>query len=163
MNIVNITSDYAVSGPLRQEDFAHLARKGFQTIINFQSEDEPSVVLQPDDARRLATAEGMNYVHIPTPKHELFSPSFVGATREAFKSFEGPVLGSCASGQRAAIAWAGAKSRVAPVHEVMATLSAAGFDFGFLREELRMLAGAGRSQGEHSSMHRDMSPPQALA
>ncbi len=144
MHIRRLKPDFAVSDMPGPDDFDALQAAGFRTLINFRPDGEapgqgPSKALQA-----LARRVGLTCIHIPATKFELFTDVVVDAARDAIAHAQGPVLGFCASGQRAAIIWAAAAARDHSVSQILAILKTAGFDLGFLRDDLE--AQAGRSQ-----------------
>ena len=145
--IKSLTPSVAVAGSITARDLERIAGEGFATIINFQTDDEVSATMPPPEARALARRLGLTYVHIPVTKHELFTDAIVERTRRALSTAKGPVLAHCASGQRAAMVWAAAAARSGNVDRVLATLTAAGFNFGFLRDDLEAQADRGRWNG----------------
>lgn len=141
-----ISSNYAVSPALAADDFARVARLGFKTVISFLTEAEAELVLASRDAARAAQQAGLHFVHIPASKFDLMTDDVLDATSRELKSAEGPVLGTCTSGQRAAIIWAATKSRTTPVNDVLEALNAAGLNLSFLRDDFETQAQIGRLQ-----------------
>ncbi|MGQ0456724.1 MAG: TIGR01244 family sulfur transferase [Hyphomicrobium sp.] len=132
-----INARVSVAGALTLHDLAHAAHSGFRTIVNFRPDGEGSTQVASAAARIEAARLGLNYVFIPATKHELFTDDVIAAAQAAFSATEGPVLAHCAGGQRAAIVWAATEARnQRPVDDILADLSAAGFDFAFLRDDL---------------------------
>jgi uncharacterized protein (TIGR01244 family) len=142
--ITPLTPDAAVSAALTEADFAEAAARGFETVLNVRPDGEAADQLTTALAKRAATAAGLEYVHIPTHKYELFADDIVSGVAHVLASAQGPVLVYCASGQRAAIVWAAAAARTVAVNDVLATLTAAGFDFDFLRDDLEAQADRAR-------------------
>lgn len=136
MNAVQINPGYAVAPDLGAADFASAASAGFRTVLNFRPDGEAAGQLSSEEACRAASAVGLTYVHIPAQKFDLFTDGVVGATRAALNTVPGPILGTCGSGNRAAIAWAAASARARSVDDILAELDAAGLDLRFLRDDL---------------------------
>lgn len=130
-----LSPTYCVSPALSAHDFADAARLGFGTIIHFQTDDEAGS-LTVKVARQAALAHGLTFLHIPASKYDLLSADLLAKVRLALDSASGRVLGTCASGQRAAIVWAGAMARKMPVPDILKALSQAGLDLSFLRDDL---------------------------
>ena len=107
------------------------------------NEDVPQK-LPPETAARVAKLNGIQFVQIPASKFDLMTDDVLLATARAFREADGPVLGTCASGQRAAIIWAAAASRTTPVGDVLSALAAAGFNLSFLRDDFETQAQLGR-------------------
>lgn len=144
MNVVRITPDYAVAGPIGLEDVPGLVARGFKSVVDFRRDGESAGQPASAAVEMALAAHGLGYVHVPAHKFELFTDDVVRPAVAAFASLQGPVLGICATGQRAAIVWAAASARQRPVELVLRDLTAAGFDLAFLRDDLD--AQAGRAQ-----------------
>ncbi|WIY53706.1 TIGR01244 family sulfur transferase [Devosia sp. YIM 151766] len=100
MSIKKIDDRFAASGQIRPEDIEQLARDGYAAIICARPDDEDAG--QPAFAEIASEAEkhGLKAVHIPvsgTP-----SPEQVSQFKAAMAAIEGPVLGYCRAGGRAA-------------------------------------------------------------
>lgn len=134
--IIQITSCFAVSGALRAEDIRVVAAAGFRAIIYNLPDNEAGAPLSSAEEARLAAEAGLDFRHIPSTKHDVFSERVVGGMIQALNEMEGPVLGHCASGLRTALAWAGAAARLQSPDSVLAALSKAGFELSAVREEL---------------------------
>lgn len=150
-SIVPITADFAVARALRAEDFEALAAQGFRMVINFMPDGETKSQVSSEDARRLCESAGMAYAHIPAQKYGVFTDEVVVAAHRALASQQTPVLAYCASGQRAAIVWAAVNSQAIPVDTVLNALKNAGFDFGYIRDDLELQADKPRWQAAHGS------------
>ena len=133
---VAISPDDAVAPRLDAAGFALASCRGFATIVSFLPDGEISGAMGAAEAKRLAAQHGLAFVHIPAAKYDLFADDVVAQAARVVSQARGPVLGLCASGQRAAIVWAAASARTAPVDDILQALSAAGFEFGFLRDDL---------------------------
>lgn len=142
--IIRITPGFAVAGQLDTDDFASVAALGFRSIVNNRPDDEERGQPTAADGEVAAHDNQLAYAYIPTTKHDIFTDAVVSAMAEVLNAQDGPILAHCKSGQRSAILWAAAAARTRPVAEVLDTLSAAGFDFGFLRDELDRQADYGR-------------------
>lgn len=145
-HVVHITDDFAVARALGAEDFAVIAAQGFRTVLNFLPDGETKSQVSSDDARQLCEKAGMAYAHVPAQKYSLFTDGVVAPARQAMASLQAPVLAYCASGQRAAIVWAAVNSQSMPVDAVLGTLTKAGFDFGYIRDDLEQQADRPRWQ-----------------
>lgn len=145
VRILPITPQYAVSPGLAAGDYRLLAQEGYRTVISFLPDSEqPAHALPAGDAAREAELNGIHFLHIPASKFDLMTDEVLLATSRALREAKGPVVGTCASGQRAAIVWAGAEARTTPVSEIMSALTAAGFNFSFLRDDFETQAQIGR-------------------
>ena len=136
LKIIPITPTFAVAPALSEADLARVAELGYRTVINNRPDAEErgqpaSAALEVEAARH-----GLAYFHIPTRKTETFTDPVVEPTVAALRSAHGPILAFCKSGLRSAIVWAAATSRQEPVENVLKSLAAAGFDIGFIRDDL---------------------------
>lgn len=61
-NYIKINDRISTSGQPKAEDFAEIARQGFQTVINLALPTSDHAIA---DEGSLVTRTGMNYVHIP--------------------------------------------------------------------------------------------------
>jgi sulfide:quinone oxidoreductase len=153
LNVTSITEAFAVAPSLRGEDYAAAAKLGFRTVVSFLPDGEVAGALSSANARRAADASGLAFVFIPAAKFDLFTDGVVGATATALAGAEWPVLATCSSGQRAAICWAAATARTAPVASILKRLEIAGFDLAFLRDDLDAQADRQRWMTE-KELHR---------
>lgn len=159
--ITYLTPDFAVAGQLSPADFKRAAEAGFQTIVNNRPDQEERGQLDAEEGRQLAASHGLQYAHVPTNKHEIFTDEVVQSMAAALATSRGPTLAHCKSGQRSAILWAAVKARSLPVAEVLAKLEAAGLDFGFLRDELERQADRGSWSASLPEPERIRDPAQA--
>ena len=145
--ITRITANFAVASALSAADLAHIAALGFRTVINNRLDNEERS--QPETAlmRSATESHGLAYVHVPVSKLEIFTDPVVSAMADAIGSAPGPILAHCASGTRSAIVWAAARARSQSVDDILAVLSAAGLELGFLRDDLDSQADRARWAG----------------
>jgi uncharacterized protein (TIGR01244 family) len=95
----------SVAGGLDQADIEALAGAGVRAIINNRPDGEDPGQLPAAEARRIAEARGIVYLHIPITAATLSRAdvdTFAAALREA----PGPVVAHCRSGTRSALLWA---------------------------------------------------------
>lgn len=137
---VAITETFAVAKSLSRDDYARAAKLGFGMIVSLLPDGEKADVLTSAQAMQAATEAGVAFAHVPTATYEVFADETVSALRGILARTPGPVLAMCASGQRAAIVWAAATARTAPVGHVLDKLAKAGFDLAFLRDDLEAQA-----------------------
>ncbi len=133
----------SVSGWLNATDFEGVRALGFDKVVNFRPDNEARSQIASAEAQAAAEGAGLQYVHIPVTKHDLFTDDVVAKAVVEFGG-DGRVLGYCASGQRAAIVWAAATARSVPADEVLSLLHDAGFDLGFIRDDLEAQADRAR-------------------
>ncbi len=138
--ITYITPNFAVTDMPAPEDFARFAALGFRSVISNRPDDEEKDQMTGREEAVLAWRAGLRFQHIPAAKHELFANGVVEAMADALNGLDGPVLAHCQSGLRSAIVWAAASARSQSVDCVLAALKKAGFDLGFLRDDLEAQA-----------------------
>lgn len=139
MTIRYLSPDFAVSDWLAPEDFARVRALGFERVINFRPDGEAAGQHASVDAASAAGASGLDYVHLPTTKFELFAPATLEGAAKALANGR-RTLGYCASGTRAAIIWAANAARTSSVDDVLAAVECAGFALAFIRDDLEASA-----------------------
>ncbi len=137
---VAITETFAVSKSLSRGDYAQAAKLGFGMVVSLLADGEKPDALTSAQAMQAAAEAGVVFAHVPTATYEVFADETVSAIRRILDQAPGPVLAVCSSGQRAAIVWAAATARTAPVGHVLDKLAKAGFDLAFLRDDLEAQA-----------------------
>ena len=118
----------AVTEQLSADDFPRLAELGVQELLCLRPDDEEGDYLTAAEARTLAEAHGMRFVHVPVIGTDV--------TREALDAIEAALAGAeekslayCRSGRRVAVAWAMVQVHGGrPTPEVLASAAAHGFD-----------------------------------
>ncbi len=100
MNIKTIDDTFAVAGQIQPDEVAQVAESGFTALICTRPDNEEPG--QPLFAEIAAEAEkhGLKAFHVPVSGMPTIAQ--VDAFREAMSQCEGPVLGYCRSGGRAA-------------------------------------------------------------
>ena len=160
---VPITRDFAVTSALSSADFERAAKLGFKTVVSLLPDGERPDALSSKETMAAAQASGMTFAYIPTSTLDIFSDRTVDALQSVLNQTQGPVLAMCASGQRAAIAWAAARARAHPVDAVLDSLLKAGLDLAFLRDELETQARQGARLAHKERQRAAASCPQAAA
>ena len=144
----HITPNFAVAGPFAAGDAVEATRLGFRSIVNFRPDGEAPDQIPSATLAVHADHAGLAYAQIPARKFEVLSDAVVSAACTAFAELPGPILALCASGQRAAIVWGAATARTASATEVLAMLERAGFNLGFLKDDLDAQADRKRWQSD---------------
>lgn len=134
--IVFITPNFAVTAELGPADFAEARRLGFKGILSNRPDGEDGAQMSARQEAVLAWRAGLQFQHVPATKHDLFANDVIEGMETALRTLEGPVLAHCKTGQRSAIVWAAASARNQSADCVLETLSRAGFNFDFLRDDL---------------------------
>ena len=136
LKITYLTPTFAVAPALGEGDLDRVAELGFRTVINNRPDAEERAQPSSSALEAAAAQRGLDYRHIPTSKTEVFTDPVVDPTVAALREAQGPILAFCKSGLRSAIAWAAASARGEPVESILSSLAAAGFDIGFIRDDL---------------------------
>lgn len=101
MEITRITPDFAISPQLTPNDVADAKAAGFRAIINNRPDGEEP---QQPTSREIADAAricGLAYHHIPVVPGEITAEA-IAAVATALDDADGPVIGFCRTGRRAA-------------------------------------------------------------
>ncbi len=134
-----LNDQITVCGAMTAEDFAQAKAQGFKTIINNRAHTDNNLSVTPEEEAQLASQHGLEYRHIPMTSGTLSvaaSKEFAAALQELPK----PVLAHCGGGTRSATLWALSQSPTCnDVDDILATTSAAGFDFAGLKPLMRGL------------------------
>ena len=101
MSITQIDESFSVTGQILPAQVEELMALGFKAIVCTRPDNEEAG--QPGFAEIAAAAErnGLKVLHIPMTSGAP-SPEQVTRFREAMRDVQGPVLGYCRSGARAA-------------------------------------------------------------
>lgn len=140
MKIVPLTPRFATTAAMTEADFAQAKLLGFAAIVSNRPDGEEPGQLTAKQEAVLAWRAGLQFRHVPTSQHDVFTEDVVTGMAEALAGLQGPVLAHCKSGTRSIIAWAAASARSQPVDCVLDTLKAADQELDFLRDDLEAQA-----------------------
>jgi sulfide:quinone oxidoreductase len=138
--IVALTPRFSATAALTEADFAEAKRLGFKAIVSNRPDGEELGQLTAKQEAVLAWRAGLQFRHVPSTKHDVFTDDVVSGMAEALAGLEGPVLAHCKSGVRSIITWAAASARSQSVDCVLDTLREAGQDLDFIRDDLEAQA-----------------------
>lgn len=129
-----MTKEFAVSPQITAADIPALASAGFKTIINNRPDGEEAGQLTAAEAREIAEANGLNYVHIPV-KIPALTAETVEEFRAAIKDNPAPFLAHCKSGTRSCVLWTmvTAKENPMTLEELMDCAAQGGYDLTRMR------------------------------
>ena len=129
LKMSRISSSLTVSPQLRPEDFPILAARGVRMVVNNRHDGEEPVQLTAAQAADLATANGMEYRHIPITLPAV-SESDVQRFAEVLAGANGPVHAHCRSGLRSVTLWAIGEAAAGRLttEQVKRAIEAAGYD-----------------------------------
>jgi uncharacterized protein (TIGR01244 family) len=103
--LMELAPGLTATGALTADHIEALAASGVKTIINNRPDDEDPGQFPAGEARRLAEAHGMTYIHIPMTAATLHSGD-VDAMEQAVKNSPQPIVAHCRSGTRTTLLWA---------------------------------------------------------
>jgi uncharacterized protein (TIGR01244 family) len=103
--LMDLAPGITAAGALTRDHIEALAASGVKTIINNRPDGEDPGQVPADEARRLAEAHGIAYIHIPMTAATL-QPADVDAMEAALNNSPHPVVAHCRSGTRSTLLWA---------------------------------------------------------
>jgi len=135
---------FAVSPQLTAADFPALAAAGYKTIINNRPNNEEPGQLTAEEAQKMASENGLNYVHIPVKMPEL-TTEVVEEFRTAIQENPGPILAHCKSGTRSCVLWGmvTAKENMMTLEELTECAAKGGYDLTRMRPLIEQYMNAG--------------------
>jgi uncharacterized protein (TIGR01244 family) len=98
--VIQIDEQISVGGQLNSNQIKELAREGFRTIVNLQTDREGNQVLSPESEGRKVRDLGLQYVHFPVSMVTM-TPEKVDEFRQRLKKWPSPVFVHSNSGKRA--------------------------------------------------------------
>ena len=135
MNVRPITPAFAVSPQVRPEDLHEVRRLGFRSIVVARPDHEEAGQPSIAEMRDAAEEAGLGFAAVPMrPGH--VTVAYVESFAAAMEATEGPVLGTCRTGARAATLWALNTADALEPDAVLSSAAAAGHDLGTLRARL---------------------------
>jgi sulfide:quinone oxidoreductase len=132
-----LTPGCAVAPQLEPANMAELAPRGFRSVINIRHAREPNQPMSSAEAKILAEANGLHYLHLPVRGSLITAEEKVRAFEAALDETPKPVIVYCETGARAAILWAFSAMRRISAGEALAACQKAGYDLSFFSEQLR--------------------------
>jgi len=105
VNFAPVDDTFACAGAVKAEAAAELKRRGYASVLNLRSADEPGAEVEKEgDAVRAA---GMKYIHIPTTRATTITKPVIDQFLAAVKDpANRPMVFHCGAGNRAAALWA---------------------------------------------------------
>lgn len=137
MDIRPITPDYAVSPQIDPSDIPAIAAAGYVCVICNRPDAEIPPSCQAEAVKAAAEAAGLKFVLNPVT-HQGLNMDMVHTQREAAQA--GKTLAYCASGTRSSVVWSLGQAGTMPVDDILAAVSAAGYDLGGMRPQLENLS-----------------------
>jgi uncharacterized protein (TIGR01244 family) len=105
VNFAPVDDMFACAGTVKAEAAAELKRRGYASVLNLRSADEPGADVEKEgDAVKAA---GMKYIHIPTTRTSTVAQPVVDQFLAAVKDpANRPMVFHCGAGNRASALWA---------------------------------------------------------
>ena len=142
MSFKQLTPEFSVSPQLTEADVARAAKEGFRAIIDNRPDGEEAGQPSAAQMAEWAARSGMAFEHIPVKPGD-FKDEDVAKMTDALARFEGPALGYCRTGMRAASLWALSNAGKIDPDAILRAAAAAGHDLGGIKS--RLAAGAAKS------------------
>ncbi len=144
MNLRQLTERYSVTSQITVEDVAEAARSGFRAIVCTRPDGEEKNQASAAEIERAAIAAGLTFEAVPFQSGTLPSETDISRMRVVLRGVDGPVLGYCRSGNRAAMLWAFAETGNMAESDILAAGRKIGVDLspvsGFLQENAAPVA-----------------------
>jgi len=103
-----INNNFWISGQITEEHFKDAKEQGFTLIINNRPDHEEPGILSVEDAEKLASKYGINYLHLPMangqPLPEDLLPKMQNALNQQ-SAAKGKTLAHCRTGTRSSFLW----------------------------------------------------------
>ena len=134
-DISKVTPDFSVTSQIQPGDLAAISELGVRTIINCRPDNEEAAQPSSQSIEAAAQQLGLNYRHIPIDMSGLKDQSLLDF-ETAVSDLQGPVLGFCKSGMRAAALWALTETARSDPADILRQVENAGFDLKSLEPQL---------------------------
>lgn len=103
--LMQLAPGLTAAGALSADNIEALAASGVKTIINNRPDNEDPGQLPADEARKLCTAHGIAYHHIPFVAATL-TKADIDAFEKVLMTGSHPMVAHCRSGTRSTMVWA---------------------------------------------------------
>lgn len=130
-----LSDAFSVSAQIGEAEVAQAAEAGFRAIVACRPDAEEKGQPSAADIAAAAARHGMAFAHIPVTPGAI---SDVDAAKlsDFLDGCDGPALGYCRSGARAAMMWALSQAEKAHPETLAAAAAAAGFDLAPIKARL---------------------------
>lgn len=135
MQKFRLTESYYVAPQIEVADIVKIANAGFVKIICNRPDEEVPIYLKSKFMKAAAVEVGIEFEILPLTKTAITKENILKQFEMVSKA-NGPVLAYCTSGMRSTILWALSQARTRTVEDIVCTAKSAGFDLGFIRENL---------------------------
>lgn len=147
MTFRQLSPTFFASKQILEDDVARAAQQGFRAIIDCRPDGEEANQPQAAEIAAAAARHGLKFVHIPVTPDRIGDDD-VARMEEALAGLDGPALGYCRTGARAAMLWALSQAKESDPKTLVEAAAAAGFDIGRVERRLVERATA-LSPGKH--------------
>ncbi|NHO33118.1 bifunctional protein tyrosine phosphatase family protein/NAD(P)/FAD-dependent oxidoreductase [Acetobacter fallax] len=124
----SLTDRYSVAPQLSMDDVAEAARQGFRAIVCIRPDGEQKGQPAAAEIGKATIAAGMTFESIPFQSGMLPSETDIERMKVVIRGVDGPVLGYCRSGNRAAMLWAFAEAGTLPENDIITAGQKIGID-----------------------------------
>ena len=124
-----LNDTYAVTSQLSVKDIAEAARQGFRGIICARPDGEEAGQPDIETLEKAAMAAGVTFEAVPVKSGSLPNQTDIDRTKVMLKGVNGPGLGYCRTGNRAAQLWAVAMAGTLCADQSRLEGPKAGFNF----------------------------------
>ena len=135
MTFRQFSPTFSVSPQLTEADVAQAAHDGFRVIIDNRPDHEVPDQLTASEMAVIAARHGLRFEHMPVVPGAI-GDADTARMADALARAEGPVLGYCRTGARAATLWALTQAPVADAEVILKTATAAGYDLASIKPRL---------------------------
>ena len=132
-----LNDTYAVTSQLSVKDIVEAARQGFRGIICARPDGEEAGQPDIETLEKAAMAASVTFEAVPVKFGSLPNQTDIDRTKVMLKGVDGPVLGYCRTGNRAAQLWALAMAGTLSADQILLAGQKAGFNFSPLSTQLQ--------------------------
>ncbi|MGB0495809.1 MAG: TIGR01244 family sulfur transferase [Kangiellaceae bacterium] len=143
MNLINIEDNFSISDQIKLEDIKLLAKNGVTTIICNRPDGEEPNQLTCAEIMKESEAQGINFVHIPSPGRDIPTDS-LDLFIKTYQNNKNKIHAYCRTGTRSSIFWGLAKAVNLPTQDVLNKAKNVGIDLTAVIEQLQSVNGKQR-------------------
>lgn len=134
--LIQLETGIFVAAQLVEADFAEVAARGIQSVVNNRPDGEAPDQLPNDRAKAAALRHRLQYRYQPVENFNVTDDDVVNAYARLMNDLPGPILFYCRSGTRCTILWAQVAAFRLGVAKTLEIASKAGYDLKVIREHL---------------------------
>ncbi len=136
VKIVQLEPEIAAASQLAEADFAHVAARGFRSVVNIRPDGEAPDQLPNARAKHAAERHGLTFRHLPVMSVNVTDDNVVDGFAQLVDDLPGPILFYCGSATRCTTLWTQVAAPRIGIDAALSVARAAGHDLDFLREML---------------------------